>query len=191
MDWRNGGGRSMQEQGPHEEHVATGNRTGNNRRLRLCGLDLLHRQSSATVRAWDHADRAVVLTAVVKMNANSQHAFQNRDGRLHMNHTFFNRPRPETGDIESGFDGNRQVLMPGHLPICGRGLIEEDGAGGERIAAKHALHQGADGIQFSQIANAGDAIQEVANPPFRRLRHSQLRLRQSKPRPGLGKKRKG
>ena len=51
------------------------------------------------------------------MQPHCHHSFQDRHGRLHVWNSGFDRPRPITCDFLPLAHGNRQVLMPGHLPI--------------------------------------------------------------------------
>ena len=49
-------------------------------------------QTSAAMRPWNNAQRAVVFLAVVEVQANRQHAFEDFDGRLDVRYTRLNSP---------------------------------------------------------------------------------------------------
>jgi hypothetical protein len=92
------------------------------------------------MRARDQSQRAVVLSAVIEMNADSEHSLENRSDRANMNDTGFARPWTPALDVELFANGNRTVLMPRNFPVRLWTLVEEDSPHCEALISEHRCY---------------------------------------------------
>lgn len=79
------------------------------------------------MRTRNEFQRAIVISAIVQVQAEGNHAFQYFRWRMDMNDSFFNGPSSEATNFDSFGYGDDQILVPGDEPICIRILIEENG----------------------------------------------------------------
>ena len=81
----------MQDQGPHHDCPACADDAGM-RGLLSKLFDLLCIQHSERVRSGNHAQRPIIFPAIIQMQADRQHIFQNLRWRLHMLNARLDRP---------------------------------------------------------------------------------------------------
>jgi hypothetical protein len=62
------------------------------------------------------------------MNAHGKHIFEDLHRRLDMEYVRFGGPWSEAVRFYAAADGNSEVLMPRHLPVCAGNLVEQDAA---------------------------------------------------------------
>src|SRR5438045_2454802 len=91
-------------------------------------LNSFRGKPTESMSAWQHSQSAIGLVAIVEVQANRQHQFEEFDGRLNMGHSLFDAPWAETGNMNLGVARQRQVLMPRHQPIGIRGLVKINGS---------------------------------------------------------------
>jgi hypothetical protein len=82
-----------------------------------------------------------------------KHLFEHRSRRLNVRHALLHRPWPEAGYVDASPDGDGKVLMPGHLPVGIRRLVEEEALNGEGVRAEDRLDQPAEGPGVSDVAD--------------------------------------
>src|SRR5205807_6159207 len=91
-----------------------------------------------------HAKSSVRLAAVVQMNPNRKHSFQNRGRWLYMPNAGLPAPGTVSGNIQPRLNANRQVLMPGDEPVGAGRLVEQYGPDGYRAILEGFLDEGTD-----------------------------------------------
>jgi len=130
----------MQEQRPHQDGIAAKDRTRNGIFFRAI-LDLCIGKKPVSMRAWNHAERTVILAAIIQMNTNREHLLQNGKLRAHVNDIGLGRPWTPAFDMEFLSNGNHAVLMPGHLPVRFWTLVEKDSSYREAVGSEHQCHR--------------------------------------------------
>jgi hypothetical protein len=65
-------------------------------------------------------------------------------------------------------DGDGEILMPGNLPVCFGGLVEQDRADGEGFRTNERLYEAAQPVAVSERLDLRN-VQEVAPPTVVRL----------------------
>lgn len=69
------------------------------------------------MRACNHLQWSILFLATIEVEPDRNHGFKNSCGRLHMNHSLFDRPRAKSSHFVSFPYTNRPILMPRHTPI--------------------------------------------------------------------------
>jgi hypothetical protein len=77
------------------------------------------------MRSWRYQKWRVVRAYIVEVDSQPQHVGQQIERGLHMVNTIFARPRLVAFHVYPVPDGDGPVLMPAHLPIRTRSLIEQ------------------------------------------------------------------
>ena len=90
-----------------------------------------------------HAQRASSRAALIEMYPNRYERLEDRERRLHEKHALFFGPAGAIGMRDALADGNAQVLVQGHQPVPGRGLVEQralyrDGSGRKMLSNRGA-----------------------------------------------------
>src|ERR1700722_17109890 len=98
------------------------------------------------------------------MEPNRQHSGQQCRGCMDVRNPSLARPGPESGDFPSLPYGDRQVLMPGEIPVGGQGLVEEDSTYGECSRAENCLGDVHQLARPRQSANLNAPPEQVAAP---------------------------
>jgi hypothetical protein len=73
------------------------------------------------------------------------------------------RPGIEARDVPPFPNRDGQVLMPAHLPVRVRCLVEEDASDHETISAQHRLGERADMLGAGELLNSRDGFEQVAH----------------------------
>lgn len=126
----------MQDQGPHQQRVSPKRSTRNGAVLRSI-LNLSVRKNSVSMRAGNHANRAVFFFTIVQVNADGEHLLENRRRRPDMDDTGFARPGSPALDVEFLANRNHTVLMPADHPVRSCTLVEEGPTSGEALVSEH------------------------------------------------------
>lgn len=82
---------------------------------------------------------AVVLGAGINVNAERNHTREHGGGRLHMGDSVLGGPGTEARGVRFVGHGNGQVLVPGDVPVGGRGLVEKNGADRARSVSESGV----------------------------------------------------
>jgi hypothetical protein len=112
--------------------------------------------------AGQNLERAVVLAAIIKMDPNGKHSFQNFNGWLNVQNAFLDGPGTEAGEVDSLFNGNHLVLVRGHRPISFGCLIEKHRPDRVRLFSRMLLDNPTDHISIGKRAYRAIAQQAAA-----------------------------
>lgn len=152
----------MEQQGPHQQRPAGGDGAGDAGRLRPPALNLGGCQPAAAMRPRQDQQRAIRLVAVVEVQAHGQHPLQDPRRGLDVDHAGFLRPRPEAVHISTLADRDRQVLVPYHVPVRLRRLVEQDAAHRKAVRPQHGRDERAHFGGIRQCGHCGHVFQQVA-----------------------------
>lgn len=154
------GRRTVQDQRLHQNHSAARNRASNNRASLTPLRNLVNGKPPASVRATHDAQRPVILGTVIQMQSDGNHALQQWRRRLDVSDSLFNRPRAEARDLPSRLHADRQILMPGHMPIRFRRLIKQDGPH-QKTARNHSANQTLEKVRLKKARKLGHAPMQL------------------------------
>lgn len=113
------------------------------------------------MRAWQHPHRAVVRPAIIEVEPDGKHVFQDADRRLDVNHPSFLAPGRETRNVAPLPDSDSEILVPRHLPVGVGILVEEDAADGEGVGTENRYDKVGEDCTAGKSDNFG-AIEKVA-----------------------------
>lgn len=128
----------MKEQGAECEHGTFRGETYALGLLRTNGIDRVGPETPEPMRAIDHSHRAILDGTWIEMEANSEHVLENVGRRLDVRHTTLLRPWPVARDVDAGFRGDGEVLVPNDSPVRVGRLVEEERADGEAGLAENS-----------------------------------------------------
>jgi hypothetical protein len=74
--------------------------------------DLVIAQQSASVRSWKHQQRPVAFVALVEVQTHRNHPLEHSRGRLDVDDTILDGPRPEPRRFDALLNGDGRVLVP-------------------------------------------------------------------------------
>lgn len=80
-----------------------------------------------------------------------------------MKHTGLDRPRSKSVDFEALPHSNRQILMPGHFPVCIGDFVEENAADWIEPLAEYRPDQLLKGFGSCESSNLFRDVEEIAN----------------------------
>jgi hypothetical protein len=118
------GGRCVQNEWSHQQEAASLNDALNFGRSSFPSIDGRGVESSVSMRTGQHAQGTAVRPAIIEVHSHSQHSLENGNRGLHVHDPFFLRPSREAGRGTALADGDRQILVPRHLPIRLATLVE-------------------------------------------------------------------
>jgi hypothetical protein len=152
------------EERAHDDSIAAIDGTGNrSNSLRASGGD------AAAMRARRCHQRSARRPTGIEMKSNRQHSLENRGWRTNVRNAGPDRPRPETGDLRAPSHGDREILMPGDVPVGLGRLVEQDRPHRERGVRQACMHDRKQRRRLRQLANRRHS-QHVPLPSAARCR---------------------
>jgi predicted secreted protein len=76
------------------------------------------------VTARNHPQSPIGFVAIIEMQAQSQHLFQEFDRCVDMGHSILGCPGSKTWNISATENGDGQILMPAYKPIFVSGFVK-------------------------------------------------------------------
>lgn len=125
--------------------------------------NLLRRQSARFVGARYDLQWAITRTALIQVQPQGKHLLEHLNGRLNMRDPVLNGPCGEASDLDFLLNGDREILMPGNLPIRFRRLVKENAPHDQRVHAEHSLDQGANCRPFRDLSNGRHHFNQVSH----------------------------
>ena len=95
------------------------------------------------------------------MQAHCQHSFKHRHRRLHMRYAVLHGPGGKARDLDSIPNGDREILMPSHLPVCLGRLVEKQTSDQNRFRSEHLLNKQPNTAAFSRRLNQRNCLPQI------------------------------
>jgi len=154
VHWHYGRGRGMQKQWPHQHGGAAWGRARYRRPLTPPFGNLPRRQPAGLVRAGDDLQRAICGVTDVKVQPHREHSLQYRCWWLDVLNAIFDRPRGKSGNLDFFPNGDHEILVPCHFPICIRGFVEEQASHEERSRPENGFHQRPNRLTLGNLSDS-------------------------------------
>jgi hypothetical protein len=113
--------------------------------------------------ARDNEQWTVAGMTIVQMHADSNHTLKHVCRRLYVRDLGLNRPWAETWNILSFGNCNRDILVPQHVPIGSRRLVEKNRSDQCRLGIQRLARQRDDGWQGSEASKIAVELYWQAN----------------------------
>jgi hypothetical protein len=131
----------VEQQRAHEQDVVCFEDAWNFVSLYLPSLDGCRVEPAAAMRSGQHAQGTIVRTTVVEVHPHRQHPLEYGNRRLDVYDPLLLRPSSKAGDALAVANGDRQVLVPGNLPVSLGRFIEQRRLDGKASWAENRFHE--------------------------------------------------
>lgn len=157
----------MEQQRPHQHDPASPHTADHLGHLAAEPLDLGVGKAAGAMRAGQDPQRPVVRPRIVQVDAEGHDALEDLHRRLDVEDSLLHGPGAESFHVDVPLSADRQILVPGHLPV-GRGrLVEHDPLDRPGPRSEHALGETQD-ARIARTAADGRHPQRIpqATPPL-------------------------
>jgi hypothetical protein len=151
----------VEGEGAHEEDSAGVAGGGDFGEVLAEVVDFVGGEDTAIVSAGEEADGAVVAEAVVEVEAEGEHGFEDVARGLDVGDAFFEGPGSVAGKVVAGVDGDGEILVPGDFPVGAGEFVEKDAADGEGMRAEVRGDEGEGFVGDREVVD-GAMAEEIA-----------------------------